>query len=458
MKLGNMTLMTGAQILNLRGEKRASDPTLGSLVANQEAWIWYNTTDKVYKYFDGTAIKTFGEGSSPDLSGYVKADGTTAMTGVLELSSADQSAANDVAAVSKGYVSGLLARKLSVSAEGTLAANLSAGGFGISDLAAPVNGTDAARKIDIENALAGLNWQQDVDGMQVDAVLQPQKVEGKRYVLTAVANLHADFGTIDGVVDDVIVEYRDNAFEIVFTPTQDRAEGAIAWNSDTNQYVRFDGNAWANFGGMASVTAGLGLNLNGNELSVKVNAAGGVAVDSDGLNVKLDGASLSKGANGVRVANGGVGFAQLANNIVGSGLTRNTETSTIDLDITAVKSAGFIDADGGTIDHLIFSGEMQEVDGAAATRKFVVDSVATSAKTYVQDNTGGTGEGSTSYTFTHNAGQRFGTVVVLDSTGKQIIPDEITLVDANSLTVTLAQAMKVYIVFVAGANQFVVTP
>lgn len=450
MKFGNITLMANAQIKNLRGERLASDPVLGDLVAAQEAMLWYNTTDKVYKFFDGTAIVALGSGNV-DLSGYLKADGSVDMTGVLTLNSADQSAAGDTAAVSKGFVNTLLAGKLSVSA-GALTANLSAGNFGISNLAAPVNPTDAARKVDIENALSGLNWKEDIDALQADDVLQPQKVEGKRYVLTNVASLHADFGTIAGVVNNVIVEYQTDAFVIVFTPTEDRAEGAIAWNSATNQYVRFDGSAWSTFGGMASVTAGAGLTQVGNEISVDLDAAGGLLINSEGVALKLDGATLAASSSGVKIADGGVGYAQIAAAALGEGLKRNTSTSKIELDTQTLIDLGYINGTGGSVEALILTGAMADNDNAVPTRKFVTDADAKNAKTYVLDTTAGAAN--TSFTFTHNAGVRFGTVIVCDETGAQIVPDSVVFTSTTALTVTFTEAIKPFIVFVAGANQY----
>lgn len=451
MKTGNMTLMAGAQIKNLRGEKLASDPVLGTLVAAQEAMLWYNTTEKVYKFFNGTAIVAIGSGGDVDLSGLVKADGSVAMTGVLELSSADQTGADSKAAVSKGHVDTLLASKLSVSA-GALTADLSAGNFGISNLAAPVNPTDAARKVDIENALSGMNWKEDIDALQADDVLQPQKVDGKRYVLTNVANLHADFGTIDGAVNNVIVEYATDEFVVVFSPTEDRAEGAIAWNSATNQYVRFDGTSWSTFGGMASVTAGAGLTQNGNEISVDVDAAGGVYINAEGVAVKLDGSTLAASASGVKVSDGGIGYNQIAPAALGTGLTRNTTTSKIEVDPLAITGFGFIGSAGGSVEALELTGEQGEQDGAVTTRKFVTDEDAKNAKTYVLDATAGAAN--TSFTFTHNAGVRFGTVIVCDETGAQIIPESVVFTSATALTVTITEAIKPFIVFVAGANQY----
>lgn len=453
MKFGNITLMAGAQIKNLRGEKLAADPALETLVAAQEAMLWYNTTEKVYKFFNGTAIVALSSGGDVDLSGLVKADGSVAMTGALELSSADQSGADAKAAVSKGHVDSLLANKLSVSG-GALTANLSAGNFGISNLAAPVNPTDAARKIDIENALSGMNWKEDIDALQTDAVLQPQKVEGKRYVLTDVKNLHADFGTIEGVADNAIVQYVTDKFVVVFAPTEDRAEGAIAWNTATNQYVRFDGTAWSTFGGMASVTAGAGLSQSGNQISVDLNDAGGLGLDAEGITLKLDGATLALSASGVKVADSAIGYNQIDAAVLGTGLKRNATTSKIEVDKTAITGFGFIGAAGGSVEALEITGEMGKQDGAVATRKFVVDATAGASKVYVMDNSEET-EGATTFDFQHNAGIRFGTVIVYNEAGEQIMPDSIKLIDNNNLQVVVAEAMKPFIVFIAGENQYV---
>lgn len=403
MRTGNLTLMAGASVSNLRAQSLASDPVVGDLLAGQEAWIWYNSTDKEYKYFNGTAIVSLSSGA--DLSGYLKADGTVALTADLELSSADQAASATTSAVSKGYVAGLLANKLSVSS-GALTANLSAGTFKITNVGAPTVGTDAARKIDIDNALSGLNWQEDILAVQTDATLSPTLTAGARYVLTNVASLHANFGTIAGVANNDIVQTDGTDFTVVLDASGANAAGAIAWNVATTQYVRFDGSTWSTFGGISSVTAGDGLTLTGNSLSVNLDTDGAIESNAGDLRVKLDGSSLARSATGLKIADAGVGYAQIAAAALGDGLVQNGTTSAIDVDFT-----GYV-------------------------------------KSYLYSKIAGGDTAATSHTFTHNAGIRFGAVSVYDDTGAQVIPSSVTLTNTNSLTVTVPEAMKLAIVFV----------
>lgn len=519
MRIGNQQLLIGAQIKNFRPEVLTEDPDVASLVAGQKAIIWYNETEDKYKYFNGSEIKALGGGAElPD--NVVLADGSVAMTADLLLSGTDQSASDDKAAVSKGYVTSVLATAVegkqdkftgltengivvagpnntlttsnvtaaelgyldgvtsSVQTQldgkldknnATLTSDLNADGKKVTNLGAPTNANDAARKIDIDNALSGMNWQEDVDGVQADATLQPSKADGSRYVIKDATALHADFGTIADVQNNAIVEAdADGEYHVVFDPTGNRADGAIAWNHATSQYVRFDGTAWANFGGMSSITAGDGLELDGNALNVQVDravtivgnkvgvnvaAAGGIEVNgTNELAVNLDGATLVAGADGLKVADGGVGFTQLATAAFGTGIKVDAGKFVVDAD--ALKTLGFIDATGGTVEALELTGDAADYTDTSAVNKAYVDQAiaaggaAGAAKLYVYDKTAAEDTAATVHTFVHNAGTKFGTVTVFDDTGYQIIPDEVILVDDNTLRVEITEAKKLAIAFV----------
>lgn len=535
MRTGNIELMLSAQIKNFRPEVLAADPAVGDLVQAQTARMWYNSTEGKYKYFDGTAIKELGGGGS--VEGAILADGTVPMTADLLLSGPDQSASGDNAAVSKkhvetvvatkqdkltgltengvvvagadnelqtsnvtaaelGYLSGAssniqsqitavsnkananetaLAGKLNA-ANGQLTGDLDANGNTVSNLAAPANANDAARKIDIDNAIAGIDWLQDSDAIQQDGTLDPELVAGKQYLILAADQINPNFGSITGLVDNMIVRYNGTAFVIVFDPTDSEAGGAVTWIKSIKEYRRFDGTVWTTFGGASEFNAGDGLEKSGNVVNVKVgagiqitsnavtaklDAAGGLEDNAGSTRVKLDGATLARSVDGLAIADGGVGYDQIAAAALGTGLKQDTTNSKIAVDVAAVKTAGgFIDATGGSVEALTLTGTDPLTDTSVPTKKYVDDAIASStggaaAKLYQYDKTAAGDAAATAHTFTHNAGVKYGTVTVVDDTGYQIIPDEVVFIDANSLRVELATAKKVAIAFVTGTNAYV---
>lgn len=537
MRTGNLDLMKGARVKNFSPENLATDPDVGSFVANQESVLWWNTTEKKYKYFDGTVIKALGESNTlPE--GIILADGSVPMEADLILSGPDQSASADNAAVSKKHVETALAAKQDAlsgltengvvvagpdntlvtstttaaqlgylsgvtspiqtqigtintnvqnltddvngkldEANGQLSGDLDANGNTITNLAAPIAANDAARKIDIDNALAGLDWQHDVNAVQADGTLDPELVEGRRYLILDADTVNPNFGTIAGLTDGMIVEYVGAAFVIKFDPTQPGAGGAVTWDLDSKTYRRFDGTTWGIFGGVSEFNAGAGLEQVGNVVNVK--AGDGIALDNNAVNVALDtnsglefnagkarvklsGGTLSRTVDGISVTAGGIGYTQIAAAALGVGLTQDEDTSTIIVDVAAVKTAGgFIDAAGGAVSALTLTEvDPTYTDASVVTKKYIDDAIAAgsgagAAKLYLFDKTGAGDAAATTHTFEHSAGVRFGSVTVVDDTGYQIIPNEIVFVDANTLRVELTEAKKVAIAFVTGANAFI---
>ncbi|QZE59341.1 virion structural protein [Erwinia phage pEa_SNUABM_2] len=536
MRTGNLDLMLGAQIKNFRPEVLAADPIVGDLVATQTARIWYNSTEDKYKYFNGTVIKELG-GSGGSVEGAILADGTVPMTADLELSGPDQSASGDNAAVSKkhvetvvatkqdkisgltenavviagadsalesstvtaaelGYLSGAtsnlqsqittvsnkananelaLGGKLNA-ANGQLTGDLDANGNTVANLAAPANPNDAARKIDIDNALAGIDWMKDSNGIQTDGTLDPVLEKDAQYIILAADQVNPNFGSITGLTDNMVVRYDGAAFVIVFDPTDSEAGGAVTWVKDIKEYRRFDGTQWTTFGGASDFNAGSGLEKAGNVVNVvvgagiqitanavtaKLDANGGLEDNAGSTRVKLDGATLSRSVDGIAITDGGVGYEQIAAAVLGTGLKQDVDNSKIIVDVAAVKTAGgFIDATGGDVDHINLTGVGALTDASAVSKKYVDDAIAagssgSAAKVYQYDKTASGDVAATAHTFTHNAGHKFGTVTVVDDTGYQIIPDEVVFIDANSLRVELTTAKKVAIAFVTGTNTYV---
>lgn len=553
---GNVDLRGQSQILNFRPEILAADPAVEALF---EGRGWWNSTAKALKFYNGTEVVTLAIGG--DLSDYIRADGTIAMTADLLLSSADQSGSDNKAAISKGYALQLLtakqdtvtgaastivaadltANKVVVSdaqgkvVEGAATAaevghlagvtapiqgqvdakqdklgftpvnkagdsfdgDMNANGHKISGLGAPAAPTDAARQIDIDNALSGLNWQEDVKGVQVDDTLDPGvAVKGDRYIVTDVAALHAGFGTIADVANGDIVEHDGTEFVVVFDVSAEgaKANGALAWDNGSKTYKRLLEGAWGSFGGLSDINAGAGLEQVGNTLNVRMGAgivelpedgvgidlraeSGLALLDADGaestaagakLSVKLDGASLAKTAAGLKVAAKGVGAAEIAAAALGNGLVGGDGSV---LTVKAKNAGGIVvDADGVSVDNaklgetfLAKTGDtaadlkvtaapvaetdvarLKEVTDAKAAMQVVVDAVKANfdASEVVYD---GLATVQTTHTIAHNLNNRYPQVEVVDANGDTVLAD-VTRVDANNVSVTLAPATGVVVI------------
>lgn len=553
---GNVDLRGQSQILNFRPEILAADPAVEALF---EGRGWWNSTAKALKFYNGTEVVTLAIGG--DLSDYIRADGTTAMTDDLLLSSADQSGSDNKAAISKGYALQLLgtkqdkltgaassvaaadlaANKVVVSdaqgklAEGSATAaevahlsgvtaplqgqidgkqaalgytplnkagdnlegDVNAGGHKITGLGAPVAPTDAARQIDIDNALSGLNWQEDVKGVQVDDNLDPGvAVKGDRYIVTDVAALHAGFGTIADVDNGDIVEHDGTEFVVVFDVSAEgaKANGTLAWDNGSKTYKRLLVGAWGSFGGLSDINAGAGLEQVGNTLNVRMGAgivelpedgvgidlraeSGLALLDAHGvestaadakLSVKLDGPSLAKTAAGLKVAAKGVGAAEIAAAALGNGLVGGDGSV---LTVKAKNAGGIVvDAGGVSVDNaklgetfLAKTGNtaadlkvtaapvaetdvarLKEVTDAKAAMQVVVDAVKANfdASEVVYD---GLATVQTTHTIAHNLNNRYPQVEVVDANGDTVLAD-VTRVDANNVSVTVAPATGVVVI------------
>lgn len=561
---GNLRLLGQGQIKNFLPEKLAADPQGVELF---EGRGWWNTTEHTLKVYDGTSVVTLAVGG--DLGDYLKADGSVEMTGALLLSSTDQSAADPKAAVSKGHVDTLLAGKQATvtgaastvvtadltsnksvvsDAQGklvegtasaaevahlvgvtapvqgqidgkqdelgyvpfnkagdTLGGDLNAGGNKITSVGAPAAPTDAARQIDIDNAMSGLtNWQEDVKGTQVDATLDPGvAVAGDRYILTDVADLHAGFGTIANVGNNDIVEHDGTEFVVVFDISAEgvKANGTLVWDEGVKNYKRFLTDAWGAFGGLSDINPGAGLEQVGNVFNVKMGA-GIIELPSDGvgidlsvnsglalvdvngdpstdsaaqLSVKLDGGSIVKGANGVKIGAEGVGAAELAAAALGNGLvggagsvvTVKAKTDggiTVDADGVAVDTAKlgetFLAKTGATAADLKVTAvpvadtdvvRMLELEAAKqeATAAASAVNARLTASEFMYD---GLANVQATHTVVHNLNNAFPQVEVMDVDGATVMVDSIVRTDANTVTVSVLPATGVRVVVRGNKN------
>lgn len=565
--LGNLQLVGGGSIRGLRVEQLGADPLVGDLL---EARVWYNTATKALKYFDGTEVHTIAKGGN--LTDYVRHDGTVAMTGELVLSSDDQSASADTVAVSKGHLDTQLALKqdnITGAATSILSADLSANRVAVSDaagkvaasnvtttelgyvsgvtspiqeqldskqgdlgyvpvnkagdsmsgnlamgdnriigLAAPIGATDAARKIDLDNAIANLNWQEDVLAVQTDNTLDPgaTPAEGARYIITDAANLNANFGTITGVEDGDIVQYVSGEFVVAYdvSVAAAQAAGTMATDLASGRFFRFNGTAWSAFEGMEALVAGIGLVRSGNvinvnlgagiaelpsdEVGIDVRANSGLFLTIDGTTDTTDaGAQLAVrlGGNnslsfdvggGVQVASQGV-QASMLGEVAGNGIEGGQGVS---LSVKAADSSITVDASGVKLNETHTDGIYARQDGAAfsgavtvqtptaannPTTKQYVDDLLTnssndldalearvSAGHFVYDSTAtGTNTAAATHTVNHNIGTKYCQVTVVDEADEVIMPDSISFVSATQLTVGFTVAIKCRVIVTAVA-------
>jgi len=556
---GSLTFMGQGQIKNFTPEKLVADPAGAGL---WEGRVWTNTTDNVIRFYLDGEVKQFAEGGS--LDDYLRRDGSLAMLGALLLDSDDQSAATDLTAISKGHLDTQLATKqntITGAATSITTADLTsdrvlvADAFGkvgvssvtttelgyvggvtgpiqtqldgkqadlgytpvnragdsmtgqlamndnrISGVGAPLNATDVARKIDLETAIANLNWQDDVLAIQVDNTLVPQTVEGARYIVTDVANLNAGFGTIAGVGDNDIVEYMDGSFVVAYdiSTAGANAAGTFATNLDDGSFYRYNG-AWARFEGVDSIVAGIGLVRSGNtfnvnmgagisqlptdEVGIDVRANSGLFLTVDGSTASTDTSAalavllqsaggLSFGVDGgVQIASQGVTAAMLGA-VVGNGLAGGNGVA---ISVTAGDGIT-VDGSGVSVDETFLDGLYARLDGADFTgavtvqaptvdanpaRKLDLDNLDTELSGAINDvNTrisagyfvyDGTATAASTHTVTHGMGQKYVGVTVVDEFDNVVGVDEITFVDANSFTVDVIPASKIRVIAVGAA-------
>lgn len=551
MKLvGDLLFGGSGQLKTARLENLATDP-----VAPLTGQVWYNTADLAVKFYDGTAVMQLAIGDS--LSDYLllaggtmtgdltlKGDPTTdnmaanknyvddglalkqaTITGAATtVVASDLTASMAMVSNASGKVAvhgtvtateiGYLASVTSAiqtqlnGKEPTLGftavnkagdsmssnATLTFSGTGtVTGLAAPSASTDAVRKLDLENALAGLDFQADVLAVQIDATLDPTATPaaGARYVLTDVGALHANFGTIASVANGDIVEYVGSAFVISYDVSV-KGPGALAWNRALTTWYYYNGTSWSAFGGLSGVTVGAGLGSLGNELWVNFGAGiiqtptdevgvdtyanGGLWLTENGteasalapakLSIKLDGATLALSSSGIKVPAAGITATELAAGTIANGLQGAAGTA---ISVKPKTSGGIVvDADGVSVDTTwgdaryatlsgaTFTGDVTlkgapTTDLMAATKKYVDDlgTVVSTLSTRV-NNCFVVVDSSTpaiSHVINHAMGTKYVNVTVVDSTDNVIIPDSIVFTDTNNVTVgfTTSIACKVVV-------------
>jgi len=247
-----------------------------------------------------------------------------------------------------------------------LAADLPMGGYKITNLGAPVAGTDAARLADVQAAAAGLVSKEAV---RVVAVANVDIATGGLLTIDSV-NLSADERVLltnqdtpsqNGIYlakAGAWVRSSDMAATSTALPntTVPVAEGTnygdkLFWLvSDAPMTVGTDTLSFSQFYGLSDLTAGGGLDITSNTLSVNVGDGIYLAgAGSDYVTIKLDTASgLSVGANGLKMADMSEAYLLIGNAssrpvaVAMSGDATITAAGAVSLASNVIKEADFV--------------------------------------------------------------------------------------------------------------------
>jgi hypothetical protein len=258
-----------------------------------------------------------------------------------------------------------------------MSANLSLGNFKITNLANGTNPGDAVNRSQLDAALAGLDFQKDIDDLVADASTTapgaglPAAATGQRYILqSGTSSLATGWGTISGVGDNDIVEYNGSAWVVAYDVSV-QGEGALVWNRDDNYFMRWDGSSWAEFGGLSGITAGAGLDKSGNVLLVDLATNAGLEFDVPGdggkLRVHADNSTIERSASGIRVKDLGITLGKLAANSVDDTKLVDNAVTTNKINNLAV-TTGKIADNAVTKDKIISSAlDQQTLIGGSGT-------------------------------------------------------------------------------------------
>jgi hypothetical protein len=166
----------------------------------------------------------------------------------------------------------IMAGKLDL-AGGTMSGQINMGTYRIVSLGTPIATNDAATKAYVDQTAAGLDIQPDVIRYVNSNTFDPGATPstGDRYILDS-ATYHANFGVISGFGQGDIVEYSGSAWVVDFDVSTHPSGGLIVWSSYDQSFYNWSGTAWSQFGGLAGINAGIGLEKVGNTLNVLLGA------------------------------------------------------------------------------------------------------------------------------------------------------------------------------------------
>ena len=451
--------------LNLKPEQLAVDPTLVALGATPR--IWGNSTDGKLKYHNGTEIV--------DLTalGLTEEELTTALEEYVKTT--DLPAPVDISG---------LATKVELTAAVADFATETQLTDAVAPLATKVELTTATQNLvsqtvmqgAIDNALAGLDFQADVLGLETDFVDVAGRyiyVDGSKFTTGVAASVN-DIVEVSATGEILSVAYDVSA----------AGPGALSYNRAEQAFFRWNDTNWAEFGGLTAITNGNGLDKVGDVISVKA-ADATIVVDANGVKVgDLSATYVTPAAQALAIADFATDaeltaavadlVSETSLNAAIADLATKTEVTTAvadlvsDTELATTLDLYLLKADapeGGDISGLATKEEL-----TAAVADLVSDTeLATSLDLYLLKADvpeGGDISGlatkeelgavvarieASEFQFTpqaagttievvHNFGNKYPIVQVVDTDDTVIGVDEIKFVDVNTLTVKLAVA------------------
>lgn len=117
------------------------------------------------------------------------------------------------------------------------------------------------------------------------------------------------------------------------------------------------------------------------------------------------------------------------------------------MEVSIASTSGTLVAGTGTLDLApALATKINDTATTVGTQGTLINTIGTSLSTEMADRKAGfflytSGAAATTHTVTHNIGQKYCTVTVINSTDNMIIPDSVAFVSANSLTVTFNTAI-----------------
>jgi len=232
-----------------------------------------------------------------------------------------------------------------IKADGTRAftANQDMGGFKLTGVGLPTANSDAVNKEYADSIAAGLDPKAscrvatsaniadlgvapvDIDGVTLvegDRVLvraQTNKTQNGIYVVSSGALVRAsDF---DGTPEH---EVSGGAFTFIETGASYEGTGWVLLG-DGDLVVGTDELLFAQFSSKGVLSAGNGITIVDNHINV--GEGEGIQVDTNSVTVKIDGTTLSKGVNGLKVAVDGITATEFNASALGNGLTGGSGTT-----------------------------------------------------------------------------------------------------------------------------------